>query len=665
METKIKQRVRSYGQAILASLRLKSISVSARKNWLLPVLELSMIALLAIWIGREYLDLDLKEVPSGREFMMAIQSHNLWNQLRECGWCAVWNGSTSGGYPAFVDLFGAPLHPIVGLTTLIWGILNGTKMALLASLWLAGLAQWWIARELKVGWIPRMWSAFTVVAGGHLAGRMEAGAFTIMFSTAVASLVIPGILSVHRRGDHRAVILLAIAAASAILAGQGYMQIGLLAALPALVFLLLDEQLKLRPIWRKYVLAGGMTALLAGPFLVPLIHFLPNFSKGLDPSFQAAQPLEYLPLNLVIENFEYYSSGEILGKISAPAPYNLYIGWAPVILAILGTGLTRGENRRRVYYLVAGIILVFLIASGVALEWLMKVFPAVAAVRFPSFIAGLAVPMILGLSAYGLDRLLKIDWPSLIVKLSNTSQERARIISLKWLLIIPLVINLRSNVSFAHAWLFTLHQGDDVPWILEILQTPDLQWVSTPFGEHYFIAPAIEAGLKISPGLKPWGWKERELPTPALGAVRGGPPPGTQKVGESFGISVYAHPDEYYASVVVDDKQQSCVASGSSGHIKVVCNNELPGRLIVKENMWSGWKAWCDGETVLLLDDRWLEVEASAGSHIYHFKYLPWDVPVGLIFLGFGILLSLLLWFRRTGETAEGRSEIKEQQAHR
>ncbi|NIS78879.1 MAG: hypothetical protein GTO14_01335, partial [Anaerolineales bacterium] len=608
------------------------IAKIVENKWWIPVIELAIIALFAAWLGREYLDLDPATVPFGREIMMVIQSHNLWNIAKECGTCAFWNGSTTGGYPAFIEVFGAPLHPIIILTTLLWGVINGTKIALVISLWVAGLAQWWIGRELRVGWLPRMWAALTAVAGGHLAGRIEAGAFTILMSTAVASLVIPGLLAVERRRDRRAAVLLAIVLASAIFGGQGYMQVGILLSLPAVTFLLVDKKLMLRPVWRRYVLAAVLAVMLAAPLLLPLTRFFPNFGKPVDPEFKSAQPLEYLPLNLVINDPEFYFTTQTLEKLAAAAPYTMYIGWVAVILAVIGMGFVRKEDRGRIYYLASGAILVFLVASGLLLNWLFKVLPIAAAVRFPSFIAGFAIPMILGLSAYGLERILNLDWPTLMVRLPGSKPSESLGFSLRWILLVPLFINLKTSTTFAKAWLTTLQLGDDVPWIEETLTTPELQWVSPPFGEHYFITPTITSGLKISPGLKPWGWKERPVPLPRLEALRGGPPSETVSlVEDQFGIFVYLHEDRYYAAVVDDQGQQPCVATGTGGDLRVDCNSDLPGRLVVQENTWTGWKAWRDDMPVPLVGDAWLEVEAPAGRHSYRFEYRPWDVPLGIV----------------------------------
>jgi hypothetical protein len=647
MKNNLQERLNRFRERVMPSLTPFSGISSSTRVWLLAAFELFLIGLFAAWVGRAYLNLDPRELPFGRELMMVIQSHNLWDLVKECGWCAVWNGSTSGGYPAFAELYGAPLHPIIAVTTAIWGVVNGTKIALLTSLWVAGVAQWWIARELKLGWLPRIWTALIAITGGHLAGRMEAGAATLTFSTAIASLVIPGLLMVARRRDGRSVVMLAIVSASAILGGQGYLQIGLVFTLPALLFFLFDRKLRLQVVWKKYVLAGVLALMLAAPLLVPLIHFLPEFGKPIDPDFQSVQPLEYLALNLVINDTEFYYTSEVLGRIRAPAPYTLYIGWVPVVLAVLGIGLSRREDRKQINFLAWSTLFVFMVSSGAVLKWLIKTIPSLAAIRFPSFIAGLVIPMILGLAAYGLDLLLKHDWPSLMIRLANSRGENPQGFSLRWVLVIPLIINLRSTTAFTRVWLTSLHQGDDVPWVVENLRTDDLQWVSPPFGEHYFITPAIASGLKISPGLKPWGWEENAPPLPNRESIRGELALETvELLASDYGIFVYEHMGEYYAAVQSEFDLEACMGNGMGGRLQIHCENSARGRLIVKENMWTGWKAWRDGESVPLLGERWLEVEAPAGSHTYIFEYRPWDVPLGLLLLLFGIVFCAWSWRR-------------------
>ncbi len=618
--------------------------------WIL--LDITLIGLWAAWVCREYLNFDPRIVPEGREFGSAIQTHHLWTRFQECGWCAVWNGSVNGGYPAFVDVHGSMLHPFVAISTLLFGVVNGTKIALFLSFWAAGIAQWWIARKLKMGRLAQLWGAGMVIVGGHLAGRMELGAFGVVLSTAMCSLVIAGIVAVAQGGGRRAAVLLGILSASAILSGQGYMQIGLVGTFLAFPFLILNKELKLKPIWKDYVLALMIALLISALFLIPFVHFLPNFVKDADLEFKTAQPLKYLPLNLVIDEWLYYHN-EALGKYPFPHLYTLFIGWIPVIIAIIGLAKAKKQDTPFIWFFSGSILIEFLIGSAVILKPLSKVFPKVAGIRNPPQIAGLAIPFILTLSAYGLDRLLKSDWPHTVIRFPRSSSEWN--LSLKLLMIIPILVSIHSAYQSSSTWINTIKWEENIDQVLNGLKTDSLQWVAPPFGDHFFVEKAVGMGMKLSPGIITLKWENRELPPARLVALREGQPESAQQIDTIDGIPIFLREDVFYAAVHHTSIIEACEAHGTGGIIHVSCNNAEPGTLIVKENMWSGWKAWRDGERIYLARENWLEVDAPPGEHEYTFRYLPWDVPLGMTISVIGILVSVLVW--RSSENVETRDK--------
>ena len=73
--------------------------------------------------------------------------------------------------------------------------------------------------------------------------------------------------------------------------------------------------------------------LLAAPLWVSVLGFLSGYGKPTDPGFGVLQPLQYVPLNLVISDLKFYGT-ETLGKIGIPAFYVLFVGWIPVICAL-------------------------------------------------------------------------------------------------------------------------------------------------------------------------------------------------------------------------------------------------------------------------------------------------------------------------------------------
>lgn len=109
---------------------------------------------------------------------------------------------------------------------------------------------------------------------------------------------------------------------------------------------------------------------------------------------------------------------------------------------------------------------------------------------------------------------------------------------------------------------------------------------------------------------------------------------------------VYGRNVPVYAKVIASAGWEVCQATGSGGHLTVRCNNQQTGILELLENQWTGWRVWRDGQLVSLQDGQWLRVVALAGEHVYEFRYLPLDVPLGLTLLLVGCILCAALWTR-------------------
>jgi hypothetical protein len=613
--------------------------------WSLPALELVVLAVWALFIGREYLNFDPWEIPAGNEFSSAIQAHHLWTRFQACGWCALWDGSERGGFPAFVDPLASALHPLVMVTTLIFGVINGAKIALIASLWVAGFAQWWLGRVLKFGALARLWGALMVMVGGHLAGKMELGIFSVVLSTAMVSLTFAPAIGLIQNPTRRSAIILGVILALLAVSGQGYMQVGFMVMAPAYLILIWGPKLQMRRIFEHLLLAAGIGLLLAAPFLVPFLHFWPNFVKDGDPGFSAGQPLAYYLLNLVISDRNFLYS-DLLGKLPYPHLYTMFIGWIPIALALLCLRLAQRKDYRILLFLAASAALAIFMGSTLPLKWLQPRLTFLEGLRFAPMIGGLSVPPIIGLSSYALDRLLKLKWPVLNLGLTFDSPVFNWALNLRWLLLIPLLFALKSGLQFSRLWLYNVTVDPGVIQLLQHLKTPDLQWVEPPFGNHVFIEPAVAMGLKISPGIMTWRWKDRDFPIAVLKANPAGPPPlADAVVDEVYGVPIYAVHSQPYAAVMGVTWGEACKASGTGGDLQVTCSNTQPGTLVLQENSYTGWLAWRDGSQVPLLVGKNLQVDAPAGEHRYRFRYLPWDVPSGFLLFIAGIFLGLKLWF--------------------
>ena len=628
-------------------------------------LELGLIIAWAMHVGRLYLNFNLTIWPVGGEFIMGMQSNFIWPLLPKCGACILWNGFVNGGTPAFVDLHSGLLHPLVILTTLIWGPINGAKVTAIASLAMGGFALWWLAKVLGLGRVARLWSALLAVASGYLAVRMENGLVALVLSTAACSLVIPPAIDLALNGKRRSAILLAITLALALVSGQGYAQVGLvLALLPALLILLVNERLQLRPVWKEFALAILLALTLAGIFWVPFLHFYPNWVKDSDISFSAAQPMEYEVLNLVIRDAGFYRS-ESLHKVAAPSLYSNYIGWVPVLLAIAAIMLVpRGKSRLLAFFLVA-FGLVYLASGAKSLKLLAWFVPDLAyGVRHSPLIASLSGPLVIGLAAWGLDLLLKVKTPRLSLILAEPSETKrfpsASLISI--LLVIPLFWSIKLAYDYGRNWLIAdkmpLGMETAFPIIQKVIKPGTTQILQMPAGEYHWYPAAVDLNLKMTTFFRPWRWKDREFPPGMIEGIRDSKDNwATSFLGEGEGISLFIHPENQYAYVDVGDRHIPCDAIARGGNIDIDCQNDVPGELVVMENQWTGWSARRDGNPVQLGKGQWLNTSALAGTHHYEFRYRPWDVSVGLILTIIGILLTIWLWWRAPGSMA-GRPDV-------
>jgi hypothetical protein len=127
------------------------INEKTHANILTNILPVVIICAWALWVGRGYLNFDPNTIPNGGDYPHQVYGHYGLYPLLECGTCVFWNGFLNGGQPTFAEVQGATMHPLTIITTIVWGSVNGSKVILLFTFIIAGLAQWWLARVMGLG----------------------------------------------------------------------------------------------------------------------------------------------------------------------------------------------------------------------------------------------------------------------------------------------------------------------------------------------------------------------------------------------------------------------------------------------------------------------------------------------------------------------------------
>ena len=607
-------------------------------------LEVVIIVACALGIASPYANLDPQVWPIGADFPHDIQLFSTWQNFLHCGDCVLWNGNINGGSPAFADMESPVLNPFYIVAMIVWGTVNGSKMLLVLSFFLAGLGQLWLGRVLSISRSARLWMAVMAIIGGHLTARMELGLVGLVFSIACASLMLPAALSLARTGRRRDTVLLALTMALTLLSGHGYTQIAiLLGFLPVLALYCFNSSLKLRPVVKNFLWAAGLTLLLTAAFWLPFTHFYPYLQKSSDPNFSGGQPVLYALLNLIIPDRSFFEI-EILGKHAVPAYYSMYIGWIPIALAMFGFWLTSRAELRTKLAIFAAVILIYVASSGAWFHLFINTpFNAFFSMaRNTSLEIPIAIPLILAMAGWGIDGLRRFSWPTLHLELGKANFN----FNLKWLLVIPLLLALESTWDFARQWLRTdIVSDSDVP--VATLATSEARWVGMPFMEFLTYPKAIEANIKIviQPDFTIWNWKGRALPAPQIELVRDtaarSDPGYTYDLGP---YSVLEYPDRPYAYVQVNNSVIPCFALATGGHIDVNCANPQGGTLVVNENYFSGWQATVNGTNIPVSGDL-INLPIPAGVNRIELRYHPWDALLGIVLSLLGLLLCGWVWF--------------------
>jgi hypothetical protein len=619
------------------------------------VLELVIILIWAFWVGHPFLNLDPNQLlgrGNNDNFPLSVYPYFPLTRLFTCGDCVMWNGLFNGGSPTFGDATGAFFHPLMAPFILLFGVVTGVKIALLAALVMGGIALWWLAKVLKLSFVPRMWGAMLGVIGGNLAGPLYSGAVGIVFSVAASGLVIAPALTLALHGRRRDAIVLGVILAQAFLSGQGFLQLILLICLlPLCLIFMVNNAYKLMPIWKEFCIAAAVGVCISAVFWLPSLSMVWIISK--PAQILINQPLEYLPLNLVIRDMNFFLS-DVLHKLTYPELYINYIGWLPIILAILAWRLIPRESIRIYLFFTTTIILIFILGSTFIpvniTSWLDRL--TTTPVN-PVFWVGLAAIMILGLGAWGLDLLLKLNWPRfelLIGKNKSVYSLDSRV------LIFPALIwSLLAVYNFNAQFRTTVPMADDIILAAESISPNPAGWVQPIDEDWAFVIAAAKHNIKLTGVTRNWDLLDRPYPTMSISASLDPGMINDSRYSRSIAnINFSLYPENHYAFIDLgSDLVSPCSASADGGHIEVFCQSDQAGTLYVQENALPGWNAWLDNKKVGIIPGQWLAVSAPAGTHAYKFQYLPWDVPLSILVSMLGLGLAGWLWFIAVSKSSQ------------
>ncbi|MBI5669949.1 MAG: hypothetical protein HZC41_18295 [Chloroflexi bacterium] len=249
-----------------------------------------------------------------------------------------WNPYLSSGQPTINNPFSYLFNPVFSLPVLLFGGVQGSKLAMALALLIAALSMWALMRATGVGGVGRVTAGALYMMSGGIAGKFYTGHFQLGLSLAWVPLVFAGLWWTLRSRDRRAPVLMAAAFALLYTSGNIYYSLHTLISCLALFAAHLTgrEYGRWHVQWwrvRRVALGAGFAVGLAALQFVPVLATAGFIIHDGDPALLTRYSLAQAAVNLIYP-WELWRPA-----FDEVPPFNLfvvvdynYIGLAPFLL---------------------------------------------------------------------------------------------------------------------------------------------------------------------------------------------------------------------------------------------------------------------------------------------------------------------------------------------
>ncbi len=340
---------------------------------LLRVAEVVSVVLVGCLFVRPFVNLDVSRIPAGREF----EANAGWigvgrKALLEYAELPLWNHHLGTGLPYLADPFSHFFNPLALIPALIWGPINGPKMAVVATILASGLTQYYFASVLGLSAPARVFSALVYMMNGQMMVRFGFGHYD--FGLAYPYMPLAYALLIKAIQTRRGVLYPLLGGASVaglVFAGNVYY---LVFSLPGLILTGIVYVVRPQPRLRFHFDAVGfLRAATTASWAVALsaIQWLPwvasrqFVAKDPDPYLKGSPTIMTSLQTLFRSDRAFYmaDTGGILPGLLHE--YYAYIGILLIPLFVLSP-LALFTPRRRAFLLAAGLFWFYVLWASAA-----------------------------------------------------------------------------------------------------------------------------------------------------------------------------------------------------------------------------------------------------------------------------------------------------------
>lgn len=345
-----------------------------------------------------------------------------------------WNPYLGNGTPLINDAFNYLFNLFASLPVLIFGGVQGSKLAVCIALLLAGYNMWALAKVIGVGGVARVAAGALYMMSGGIAAKFHTGHFQLGLSLSWPPLVLAGLWWTLHTQDRRAPILTAVAFALMFFAGNIYYTLHVLICSAIIVAFHLRENRRWQMDRLKRVGIAGLFALG-----LSMIQFMPIWAvrdfvdhEGVKFDEITGQLSDKYEMSQAILNFifpwENWRIFENLPFLMTVVVDYAYIG-PTVFLFIAGMAVARSHFKRVVW--VALILALLMTIWGAAqtpiLSYLYANIPLLAEFRYVGRAHSIAALWWIVLAVLGIDALWRAARGLLRAPVDSNGYKRTRL----------------------------------------------------------------------------------------------------------------------------------------------------------------------------------------------------------------------------------------------
>jgi hypothetical protein len=587
-------------------------------------------------------------VQAGDEYMVHIISLQNWTNAQVCGLCMMW-GNSVGGMPVFADPYGAFQHPLVMITTLLFGPLHAANITLAVAIFVLGFSGYLFCTTYQLHRIVRVWITVTMIYGGLIAGRIVVGSISLPLSLSFATFSFVYFLVWANNPTRKNAILLSIIVSMLLVSGQGYMQIAFVMTLiPMSIYL---YALKKPNAWAQVPWMIALVSALIAPFLLTFGANSASFGKDTDITLSSMQHIGFIMLNFIVDNLDFYNT-PILGRAAAPYLYSNFIGYPIVLGAFVSVILAVIQHPfvnkliALIYVISSSVVVILVLASGDVQHWIIgfNIAPLtqfVIGLRNLTLVASYAGALLVLLAALCGDILIRQLYPSIALIRINRWVMKGRS---HWLVVVVMIWHVLTLYAYNKQFYLFSNQESPTLSAAKFLQTQPIGGINVE--ANYQIFDIMQTQKKmITQMFYPWFI----INTSSAGTMyqlKSAPPEDMttwqeiKRIDATWAIYKSTDINQQYALHTSENGTLTpCNTQGTGGDMDVWCTVSTNGILRIYENNLGSWQAWVDGvPTNVISVNKFVAVPVTTGAHHIVFRYRPWYTMLGL-------LLSWSTWF--------------------